>query len=93
MVYLISSILTCPDGRICFNPVTDTEVFPSYISALRWLVSERKCVVRLGWKVWTIKPNYRNSLGRESMITLCYQSQFGAKYRVQISRINTDGWH
>lgn len=93
MVYLISSILTCPDGQICFNPVTDTEVFPSYISALRWLVSERKSVVRLGWKVWTIKPNYRNSLGRESMITLCYQSQFGAKYRVQISRINTDGWH
>ena len=93
MVYLITSILTTPDGQICFNPVTDTEIFPSYISALRWLVSERKSVVRLGWKVWTIIPNYRNSLGREVMISLGYQSPFGARYRLQISRINTNGWH
>ena len=93
MVYLITSILTKPDGHVCFDPVTDTEVFPSYISALRWLVSERKSVVRLGWKVWTIIPNYRNSLGRETMFHLCYQSPFGAIYRLQVSRISTDGWH
>ena len=93
MVYLITSILTEPDGHVCFNPVTDTEIFPSYISALRWLVSERKSVVRLGWKVWTYVPSYRCSLGREFMISLGYQNPFGGIYQIQISRINTDGWH
>lgn len=93
MIYLITSILTKTDGQVCFNPVTDTEVFPGYISALRWLVSERKSFVRLGWKVLTKFPSYRCSLGREVMVTLWCQNPFGGIYQIQISRINTDGWH
>lgn len=93
MVYLITSTLTKPNGRVCFNPVTDTEIFPTYISALRWLVNERRNSVRLGWRVWTYVPPYRCAEGREAMILLCYQNPFGAIYHVQISRINTDGWH
>ena len=93
MVYLITSILTKPGGKVCFNPVTDTEIFPSYISALRWLVDERKSCVRLGYKVWTYVPSYRCSFGREDMISLYYLTPFGATYQIQISRINTDGWH
>lgn len=93
MVYLITSILTKPDGHVCFDPVTDTEIFHSYISALRWLVGERRNCVRMGWRVWSEVPTYRCSFGRETMFHLCYQSPFGAIYRLQISRINTEGWH
>ena len=93
MVYLVTSILTKPNGKVCFDPATDTEIFSTYISALRWLVEERKTSVWLGCRVWCEVPTYRSSYGRETMFCLCYQTSYGYTYRLQISRINTDGWH
>lgn len=93
MIYLVTSTLTKQNGRVCFNPVTDTEIFPSYVSALRWLAIERRNIVRLGWRVWTYIPPQRNDSGREAMILLCYQNPAGSVYHVQISRINTNGYH
>jgi len=93
MIYLVTSTLTKPNGRVCFNPVTDTEVFTSYISALRWLALERRNYVRLGWGVWTHMPPKRNDSGREAMILLCALNPSGGVYDIQISRINTNGFH
>lgn len=93
MIYLVTSTLTKQNGRVCFNPVTDTEIFPTYISALRWLAKERQNCVRLGWRVWSETPTYRSNFGRETMFCLCYMSPTDSVTRLTISRINTNGFH
>lgn len=93
MMYLITSVLTKTDGRSCFNPTTDTEIFNTYFAALRWLVRERQQCRSVGYRVWSETPTYRSNFGRETMFCLCYMSPTDSMTRLTISRINTNGYH
>lgn len=93
MVYLLTSVMTTVFHKTHFNPTTDTEVFDTYISALRWLVLERRQCVSAGYQVWSETPTYRSNFGRETLFCLCYQSESGSVTRLTISRINTNGYH
>lgn len=93
MVYLLTSVLTKPDGRTCFNPTTDTEVFGTYFAALRWLVRERRSLRRVTCDVWSETPTYRSKFGRETLFCLCYTFSKGSVTRLTISRITTTGVH
>jgi len=93
MIYLVTSVLTKPDGRTCFNPTTDTEVFNTYFAALRWMVRERQLYRSCDYQVWSETPTYRSNFGRETMFCLCYMLPTNSVTRLTISRINTNGYH
>lgn len=87
MIYVISKVITNPSGEVFFNPSKGVEVFPTYISALRWLVSTKRFHIELGWKVWAMVPFLRPSSGRGELFALSIQSPFGYTYNLHVSRI------
>lgn len=93
MVYLLTTFFTKPDGKSCFNPTTDTEVFNTYFAALRWLIRERRAIRCKGYHMWTDTPIKRSQYGRETLFCLCYKLPYGSVTRLTISRININGYH
>lgn len=92
MVYLVTTQIIFPDGRRVFNPAIDTEVYDSYISALRFLVGEYHSMVGEGYFVTRCRPAYRSHYGREMMYKLEF-SRGGRTHSYAISRINMNGFH
>lgn len=92
MIYLVTSIITLDNGRKVFDPTFDSEVFTSYFKALRWLFSEYKQAVNLGYRVWREVPSFRAEFGRQEMFALCFKTDTST-YRITISRINSEGHH
>lgn len=92
MIYLITEQTIHNDGRVYFDPAFNTEVYDSYISALRYLVCERQTARLVGWQTEVIIPGYRDDLGRQQMITLVRRSDH-LKVEFTISRINLNGYH
>lgn len=92
MKYLLTEYSIYNDGRIFFDPAFNTELFDSYVGALRWLVKERQVAARCGWSTEVIIPAYRDNCGRQQMLSLVRQSS-NMKVKFTISRINTNGFH
>jgi hypothetical protein len=91
MIYIISKVITTPSGEVFFNPARGLEVFPTYISALRWLVSTKRFHIELGWKVWAMVPITRTSSGRGELFVLTCHTPFGYTYNLHVSRIPMHG--
>lgn len=91
-VYLVTSEVVRKDGIIIFDPVTDTEVYSSYFSALRLLCYMRKFALKDGQKVVFNANKQRNKYGREHMCEMRFIRELTYS-RFRISRINTEGWH
>lgn len=92
MKYLVTEIIFHNDGRVIFDPAFNTEIFDTYMQALRWLVFERQTAKMCGWPTEVIIPGYRDDCGRQQMISLVRRSS-RMKVEFTISRINTNGYH
>lgn len=91
MIYIISRVITTPSGEVHFNPANGFEVFTTYISALRWMVSEKNFHVQLGWNTWAMVPIKRKTSGREEMFALICHAPGGYTYWLHLSRIPIHG--
>lgn len=88
----MTCVMYSPDRRMHFDPVTDTEIFDSYISSLRYLARERASAMGMGARCYNETPIYRCEFGRQEMFSMCFDL-LGNHYRWVISRINENGLH
>jgi len=70
----------------------DSEVFPSYIDALRNISLENRILKRCGYKVSHFRSKYRPEYGRCEMFKILAQKGAFSE-EIVISRISTNGFH
>lgn len=91
VVYLVTTIYR-NGHNVLFNPTMDTEIFPSYIDALRWVSSDNRILKRSGYQVSHFQPKHRPEYGRCELFKLIGEKG-PFKEEIIISRVVTKGLH
>lgn len=92
MKYIITEVYYGKHGGIVFNPALDVEIFDNYVSALRYLVHERRLAKRCEYKVsleWNPSPQ---KFGREWFVSMIEGHDIGHSI-FTVARINENGFH
>ena len=92
MKYIITEVFFGTRGGIVFNAANDVEVFDHYVSALRFLVMEKRLSLKIDRKVEVDWDECRFESGRQTMVELIeYHERSHTIFT--LAKINENGFH
>lgn len=92
MKYIITEIFFGKKGGIVFDAANGVEVFDHYVSALRYLVREKRISLKVDDKVTVRFYDDRFGLGRQEMLEMI-EWHNECHTIITLSKINENGFH
>lgn len=92
MKYIITEVFFGKRGGIVFNAAQDVEVFDHYVSALRFLVKEKRLSLKIDDKTTVEWYEERFGFGRQEMVEIT-EYHDGCHTVFTLAKINENGFH
>lgn len=92
MKYIITELFFGKGGGVVFNTALNVEIFDQYVSALRYLVKERRTSKIVDDETDVKWYNDRFGLGRHNMVELIEFHHMGYTI-ITLAKINENGFH
>lgn len=92
MKYIITEVFFGKRGGIVFDTAHNVEVFDQYVSALRYLVKEKRLSLRLDYKTTVEWDDDRFDFGRQNILEMTEYHE-GCHTIWSLAKINENGFH